>query len=216
MTIRLYTLLGVGPLLFALRGNQDLIVRTNVRMVEVSIVATDGKGKFVSGLEAKDIRVWDNGKEQTIASFRSVSSVTPSTTAALPPGTFSNRTSGSSEIGKEAQPQTLSIVLLDEKNTKFRYQAIVRQAVEKVLGQKAPEQRIALYGLGDRLNALHDFSADKESLLAKLHEYHGELTLYNDLITDFGFTDLADKSQPNKGPRRGNLWVTASISEAVR
>ena len=74
MTIRRYTLLAVGPLLFALRGNQDLIVRTNVQMVEVSIVATDAKGKSAAGLEAKDIRVWDNGKEQTIASFRSVSS----------------------------------------------------------------------------------------------------------------------------------------------
>ena len=94
---------------------------------------------------------------------------------------------------KEAQPQTLSIVLLDAKNTKFRYQVTVRQAVEKVLGQKPPEQRVALYALGARLSALHDFSTDKESLLSKLREYHGETALYNDLIPDFGFTDMTNR-----------------------
>ena len=187
---RLMLLTAVCPLLFALPGNQDLIVRTNVHMVEVSIVATDTKGAPATGLEANDIRVWDNGKEQTVASFRSVSSATPSTMMALPPGTFSNRIGDSSQIGKGAQPQTLLIVLLDAKNTKFRYQATVREAVEKVLGQKPPEQRIALYALGARLDALHDFSADKESLLAKLHEYRGEVPQYDDSIYDFGFAEM--------------------------
>jgi hypothetical protein len=60
---------------------------------------------------------------------------------------------------------------LDEKNTKFRYPVTARQAVEKVLGQKLPEQRTALYAVGARLDALHDFSADKESLRSKLREY---------------------------------------------
>jgi hypothetical protein len=118
MTFRHCLLLAVGPLLFALPGNQDLVVRANVHMVEVSIVAAGVNGEPAAGLEAKDIRVWDNGKEQTIASFRRVSSVTPSTTTVLPPGTFSNRMGDSSQMGKAAQPQTLSIVLLDAKNTK--------------------------------------------------------------------------------------------------
>ena len=55
-------------------GSYQMVIRTNVHAVEVSVIATDSKGLPVSGLGASDFRVFDNGKEQTIASFERMDS----------------------------------------------------------------------------------------------------------------------------------------------
>ena len=91
------------------------------------------------------------------------------------------------QIGKVGQPQVLSMILLDAANTRYRSQAGPRKAVEGVLAQIPPEQRVAIYTLGSNLRTLHDFSADKESLLAKLRAYHGEITLNDGSLEDYRF-----------------------------
>ena len=44
-------------------ASYQLVIRTSVHAVEVSVIATDSKGLPVSGLGASDFRVFDNGKE---------------------------------------------------------------------------------------------------------------------------------------------------------
>ena len=50
-------------------AQQQPVLRTNVHVVEVSVVATDAKGRRPEDLRATDFRVWDNGKEQAVASL---------------------------------------------------------------------------------------------------------------------------------------------------
>ena len=99
-------LFACAPLLGQPAGPQpELVIRSNVQVVEVSIVATDAKGARAEGLTAADFRVWDDGKEQTIASFEKLDSQTNLAPTGLPPNTYSNR------IGKAGQPQVLSMIL---------------------------------------------------------------------------------------------------------
>ena len=46
-----------------------VVIKTETKLVMVDVVVTDKKGAYVPGLSAKDFRVWDDNKEQTIQSF---------------------------------------------------------------------------------------------------------------------------------------------------
>jgi VWFA-related protein len=126
------------------------------KMVEVNIVATDGKGAPAGDLTAADFRAWDNGKEQTIAGLQKVSSVTVAAPAALPPNTYSNR------VAEAGQPQVLSMVLLDGPNTTFQDQMLAWRAVKNVVGQQPPEEPVAIYSLGAdfAIHIVNGFSFD--------------------------------------------------------
>ena len=183
--------------------NPVLTLRTSVQVVEVSIVATGAKGAPAEDLTAGDFRVWDNGKERTIASFEKLSLATPSGTA-LPAGIYSNRIADSERIGKEAQPQVLTMILLDAVNTKYRFQTWGRRAVISILEQLEPNERVAIYALGSRFRTIHGFSSDKESLLARLRAYHGEVPGSEDLLQDFDL-DMGAASQPIDPTEKDNF-----------
>ena len=178
-------------LVLCLRGDQELTLRTSVHVVAVSIVATDSAGAPAEGLGVHDFRVWDNGKAQTIASFEKISSEEAPAPAVLPPDTYSNRMgeAAAGGLGKTGRPQTLSMILLDSVNTKYRHQTVSRLAVEKVLDELPPGQRVAIYAFGSHLRILHDFSSDKTSLLAAVRAYHGEIPIRNDFIRDLEYDD---------------------------
>ena len=159
-------------------------MRTNVQVVEVGIVATGAKGAPAEDLTAGDFRVWDNGNERTIASFDKLSSPAPPS-AALPAGIYSNRVGDSERIGKAAQPQVLTMILLDAVNPKYRFQTVGRRAVISILEQLEPSERVAIYAMGSRFRTLHSFSSDKDSLLAKLRAHHGEVPDSDNLLEDF-------------------------------
>jgi VWFA-related protein len=180
-------LLVCAPLLCQPAGQPtQLVIRTNVHVVEVSIVATKAGGAPAGDLAAADFRVWDNGQEQTITRLERLSSRAAAGRAELPPDTYSNR------IGGLGRPQVLSMVLLDAVNTKYRNQTVARRAVADILDQIQPEDRVAIYAFGSYLRIIHDFSSNKESLLARLKAYHGEVPDQDDLLEDL---DL-----PRSGP----------------
>jgi VWFA-related protein len=166
-----------------LQGDQQVVLRSSVHLVEVSIVAT-ANGAPVTDLSGQDLLVFDNGREQTLASFERVDSLAKATMAALPPGAYSNRIGADAGMGKTARPVVLSMILLDAVNTKFRTQIVARRAVADILEQLHPGERVAIYALGSRLTTIHDFSSDKDSLLARLRAYHGEVSERDDFLED--------------------------------
>jgi VWFA-related protein len=125
-------------------------------------------------LTQKDFRVFDNGQEQKIAFFSKDSSEENSTgRSPLPHNTWSNRAGGRGGV-----PVNLTVVLVDGLNTKLADQGRARQQVLRFLGQIKPEDRVALYFLGDSLRVLHDFTSDPNSLLRTLAKdgmYNGHL-----------------------------------------
>jgi VWFA-related protein len=81
----------------------------------LDVVVTDKSGKAVSGLEAKDFTVLDNGHPQNVLAFRAVKRTAASVTAA------------------EDSPQV--IVLVDEVNTNFDRVSYERDEIKKFLVQ---------------------------------------------------------------------------------
>ena len=172
-------LLVCAPLLCQPAGQQSpLVIRTDVHVVEVSIVATNAGGAPAGDLSAADFRVWDNGKEQAVTRLERLSSRAAAGQTQLPPNTSSNR------MGSVGRPQVLSMVLLDAVNTKYRNQTVARRAVADILEQIQPSDRVAIYAFGSYLRTIHDFSSNKESLLARLRAYHGEVAEGDDLLED--------------------------------
>ena len=198
---RLPLLLLVSLAFFYLAG-QELVLRTDVHSVEVSIVATDAKGKPAEGLRAADFRVFDNGKEQTIASFEKIDSRAAPGQVGLPPNTYSNR------IGGEKKPQVLSMILLDANNTAYRLQSVMLRAVEHILEQVQPEERVALYAFGSRFVTIHDFTSDTASLLATLRNYHGE-------VPDFAWAVVDPDLGSNDLPHLAGILERVTAGKAV-
>ncbi|MEP7352799.1 MAG: VWA domain-containing protein [Acidobacteriota bacterium] len=56
--------LGIGTSL-----GQAQVIRTETQVVLVDVIATDKKGAFVRDLDASELRVWEDGKEQKITSI---------------------------------------------------------------------------------------------------------------------------------------------------
>jgi VWFA-related protein len=153
-------------------AQQQPVLRTNVHVVEVPIVATDAKGRRPGDLQATDFRVWDNGKEQSVASLELLNSRAAAGTTALPPNTFSNR------LGTDNRPQVVSMILLDGLNTHLRQQQRVIPQVVRILSQIGPDERVAVFTLGTTLRTFHAFTSDRASLVAKLARYAGENSIF--------------------------------------
>ena len=147
--------------------------RAGTRVVQITIAATRPANKLaihdlaeppVNDLRASDLRLFDNGVEQTIASFEKL-------------GQGGAPIPGGSKTKPADQPQRLSIVVLDALNTPFDYQSPARDGVSQMLNRLPPGDRIAIFALGDDLHLLHDFSADYASLRAAVEKYEGEQPL---------------------------------------
>jgi VWFA-related protein len=121
--------------------------------------------------------------------------------ATLPPHIFSNTVRTDA-----AAPTGVTVILLDLVNTGFLDQQRARNSVRAFLGQIQPQDRIAIYTLGQKgLMLLHDYTSDASSLVARLQAAHGELSTTLEASTlddddqqdlrDMGLGDVADSNQ---------------------
>lgn len=134
------------------------------RLVEVSVVADDKKGKPVSDLAAKDFSIFDDGHEEQIAHFEVVtSSPTASVPLNLPPDVYTNL------LGQRGTvPSSVTIILIDRLNTSFMDQSWVRPQIIKYLEHIKPQDHVALYTLGGDgdVRVVLDFTSNASSLVA--------------------------------------------------
>src|SRR5487761_198582 len=94
-------------------------LHTSTRIVAVTIVATHSNGSPVNDLRASDIRVFDNKKEQTIASFEAME--TSSTR-----DTTHKTVSAPTSLPVASGYPHFSIILLDALNTEWSDQMYAR------------------------------------------------------------------------------------------
>ncbi len=140
-------------------ANDEAVIRVETRLVEVSVVARDSHGQAIKNLTKDDFKLYDNGKEIPIEVF---SGLPPTSTAVetLPPNVFSNRVQG-------ALP-SVTVVLLDGLNTSFHDQSWARTEVTRFLEELRPEDRVAIFALGQHLDVLQSFTSNPQLLLAAL------------------------------------------------
>jgi VWFA-related protein len=157
------------------------VIRVDTRLVEVNVIVRDSNNKAVEGLTKDDFTLFDRNKEQKIAMF-SVGSVhkLEKPAAPLAPGVYTNRPEQRSE-----SPTTVTVILLDAVNTQIQDQGYAKQQFIKFLSQIRPEDRVAVYALGNKLRVLQDFTSDPKALLNSLARFRGDPLLYvNDTEPD--------------------------------
>ena len=161
-------------------------VRVTTRLVQVSVVVKDRKGKPVDGLTRDDFRLSEDGKPQQVQMFAVEKLELAPAAAPPPPGTFSNYLDQ-----RGNRPNSVTVILLDGLNTRFQDQAYSRLQIIKFLKQLQPGDRIALYTLGRKLTILHDFTDDTGRLLRALERHRGRAAV--ELATsDFEPADTGD------------------------
>ncbi|MHB8653744.1 MAG: VWA domain-containing protein [Terriglobia bacterium] len=133
------------------------VIRTETRLVDISVVAQDSSGRAVTDLSRNDFQLYDNGKPVPIDEFSAVS-LQRAPVEALPPNTFSNR------VGVPI----ITVVLLDGLNTTFQDQSWARTEVVQFLEKLRPEDRVAIFMLGEHLYVLQNFTSNPQILLAAL------------------------------------------------
>lgn len=144
-------------------------VHVSTGLVLVDVVAMGKNGKPVSGLTAKDFRVLEDGKPQTVAVFREEGgqvSATPASQPPLPEFTYTNSPVYHPATGP------LTIVLLDALNTPIFSQDRARMAVIRYLAKLLKQKRpIAILALTDHLTVLQNFTTSRTLLLDAANKF---------------------------------------------
>lgn len=129
--------------------NDEILFRSETRVVEVTLVATDTQGRPVDDLRPEEIRVVDRGDEQRIQHFQ----IVPRTP------------------GAEAVNLRHTIFLIDDLNTDIAERPRIRAALAQAFpsGVRA-EDRVSIVRLGAEGRVLLDFAQDARRLAALLDE----------------------------------------------
>jgi VWFA-related protein len=141
------------------------VFRTTTQLVQLTFVALDKNGQPVTDLKREEIVLEDKGKPQEIVffQFEGAGSTAPPMPRNLPKGSFSNRV----EVAG-GPPRNLTAVVLDTLNSAPADMTWVRAQTMRFLRKLAPDTRVALYLLGQRVAVLHDFSDDMDTLRKRL------------------------------------------------
>jgi VWFA-related protein len=153
----------------------ETVIRSAVRLVQVSVVAEDKKGNPVTDLKPEDFAVVDEGKPQKIAFFTAPTpplatpskEPSPKPARLLPANAFTNRY----DLKGEDPPGSVTVVLFDALNTAPQDQSFVRKEVIRFLESLKPQDHVAVYGLTTELLILHDFTRDSEDLVAAANHF---------------------------------------------
>ena len=130
-------------------------LRTNSDLVVIDVVVRDKSGHLMKGLPQSDFRVFEDKREQTIASFEEHGESTPQRKDAPPPlpsGVYTNLPQYS-----KGSP---CVVLLDGLNTRNLDLAYARTQLLKFLNTIPEGTPIAVYGLTHDLRMIQGFTSD--------------------------------------------------------
>ncbi len=152
-------------------SSPETVIRSSVRLVQVSVVVEDKKGNPVTDLKQEDFTLLDEGKAQPIAFFNPPAPSPPDQliqrASLLPPNAFTNRY----DLKGQDAPSAVTVVLFDALNTSPQDQGFVRKEVIHFLQTLKPQDHVAVYGLTSQLLILHDFTRDSADLVAAANKF---------------------------------------------
>jgi VWFA-related protein len=188
-------LVACTALLFAQNVVPDSVIRTTTRLVEVRVMAEDSRGNPVTDLRREEFHLQDNRQSQPITFFTfEGGSGSP---AASPAGS-----AGMAPVRAPVR-DSYAVFLLDWLNPRYVDRLAVRDAVDKLLKDITPRQRVALYLLGSNPRLLYDFTSDPADLLQRLAEVEDEPE------------DPFDPAKPDMADARMKIWTTLTVEERL-
>ncbi len=153
----------------------------NGELVLTNVVVRDSKtGEVIKGLKQSDFSVYENGKQQQIATFdfESVDQATPLNEATVSglAGTGKNKNAGPVVVARPEDLRNHRLIVMFFDLTSMQPEDLDRsvQAAQDFLKMKMqPADLVALVSLGDSLNVDQDFTADKDALAREVGAYNG-------------------------------------------
>ncbi len=176
-SVYLFALFCISSLAFAqdrpaAAKDEDLRLKVFTRMVQVPVTVTDDSGKVVTGLKQEDFVLTEEGKEQRIAAFESVTTVhTPIQRRKLEPGLYTNRL-----LISEGQ-RSVVVMVLDTVNTPITDQAYTRAQMIKYLSESVqPDTLLSIRVISQSgVRIITDFTTDTRLLIAALQRAKNDI-----------------------------------------
>ncbi|HEV2491758.1 MAG TPA: VWA domain-containing protein [Terriglobia bacterium] len=120
------------------------VIQAHANLVLVDLVATDHKGNYIEDLTQQDFKVYEDGKEQTVASF------SRGENAGAPQG---------------PEQQHYLVLFFDDSTMDVADQARARQAAAQFIDKTASEKRLmAVADFGGTLRIAQNFTANTDRL----------------------------------------------------
>jgi VWFA-related protein len=138
----------------------------------VPVIVTEKDGKHVTGLTKDAFQIFENGKEQNVASVdETQTSAVPVQSVPASLNEFSNA------ITVEGGARRISVIALDLINTPFLDQVGARRAAIRYLANSINQDAIfELVSIdGNGMHVLHDFTSDTKVLVAALKRVASQL-----------------------------------------
>jgi len=155
------------------------VLKVNGELVLTNVVVRDSKtGELVQGLKQSDFRLWENGKEQRVATFdfESVEMATPlneATVSGLASGLSGNK---AVVVAKPEDLRNHRLIVMFFDLTSMQPEDLDRavEAAKDFLKTKMQAaDLVALVSLDDTLKVDQDFTADKNALVNEVGVYNG-------------------------------------------
>jgi VWFA-related protein len=147
-------------------GSPSFTIQRRTQLVLIPALVTDRSGHPISGLNAEDFTVKDNGRVKSVRYAQEITttSVEVPERTKLPPGTYSN------SVVQAKAPLRVVIILFDMLNSHFKDQVPARLQLTKYLNEQVePGTMVALLGLGrGGLRMYHDLTSDSKGLATEL------------------------------------------------
>ena len=152
----------------------DVTFRTGVRAVQVSVIAQDAQGRPVADLRREEFLLFDNEVRQEVRLFvpetAAFEPVVPKAKAAT---AFTNRSA------QPSGPQSgYSVILIDnlfadfaDPNQGEEGSGLARVQVLRMLRTMSPNERIAIYATGRKLQVICEFTSDRDLLERQLRKW---------------------------------------------
>lgn len=147
-------------------ASQTPTIKSEVRIVLVDVVVTQGKGEPVGGLHKEDLKVSEDGKPQTISFFEEHTGgkISAAALPPMPPDVYTN-------YPTIKTTDSINVLVLDSLNTQATDQVYVRPQMVKYLEAElaAPTgARLAIFTLGQKLRMVRGFTAESSASLKAL------------------------------------------------
>lgn len=148
-------------------ASQPPVISVKARLVVLDVVVTDKGGNLVPGLTKDDFTVYEDKAPQTIRSFEAPEQ------HRLPANVSIQSTA---DLAK-APNAPVTVLVLDELNTRFEDMAFARQALEKYLNAQPAtltQPTALIAATNTKFQLLEDFTLDRGAVLAALKKHFPE------------------------------------------
>jgi VWFA-related protein len=203
-----------------------LVLKVNGELVLTNVVARDKNGELVRDLKTNEFRIWENGKEQHIATFdfESVERSAPLKEAAIS-GLASGVSGGKAVVAKPEDLRNHRLIVLFFDLTSMQPEDLDRavDAAKAFLKTRMqPADLVALVSLGDTLKVDQDFTANRDMLIYEVGAYNdtqadgfaaGATTNTNQAEDTTSYT--ADESEYNDLNTDRELFALRSIAKSL-